>query len=506
MTVAADPGERVDVVPTETVAAEPAAPVAPVLPAGIPKLKIAAEEDPAFVTVADEPGDNVVVVPAAIVAAAPFVPLVPFVPGAPVAPVKPEGIPKLKIAADEDPTLLTVAEDPGDNVVVDPAAIVAAAPLVPLVPLVPLIPAGIPKLKIAFEDVPEFDTVALEPPDKVFVVPTAMVAALPFVPFVPGDPVAPVAPAGIPKLKIADEELPTLETVAEKPGDKVVVDPTATVAAVPFVPLVPLVPFVPFVPLTPAGIAKSKIAAELVPEFVTLADEPGDKVVVDPAAIVAAEPFVPAAPVSPVGIPKLKIAAELLPLLETVALDPGSKFVVVPTPIVAALPFVPLVPGAPVNPEGIPKLKIAAEDDPTFVTLADEPGDKVVVDPAAIVAALPFVPLLPGDPVSPLGIAKSKIAAEELPELLTVGVEPGGKLLVVPTVIVAAFPLRPLSPFVPFVPLVPFVPGDPVSPEGMEKLKIADEGDPTLATEAREPGGKVFVVPTAIVAAVPAGP
>jgi len=57
-------------------------------------------------------------------------------------------MPKLKVAAELEPTFVTVAEDPGDKVVVVPAAIVAAAPLVPLVPFVPFVPAspdGIPK-------------------------------------------------------------------------------------------------------------------------------------------------------------------------------------------------------------------------------------------------------------------------------------------------------------------------------------------------------------------------
>ena len=79
-------------------------------------------------------------------------------------------------------------------------------------------------------------------------------------------------------------------TVAELPADKVVVVPTEIVAAVPLVPLVPLVPFVPFVPFVPAGIPKSKTATEELPELLTVADEPAERVVVVPTEIVAAVP------------------------------------------------------------------------------------------------------------------------------------------------------------------------------------------------------------------------
>jgi hypothetical protein len=44
----------------------------------MPKLKTAALDVPAFTTVADDPGDSVVVVPTAIVAAAPVSPFGPL--------------------------------------------------------------------------------------------------------------------------------------------------------------------------------------------------------------------------------------------------------------------------------------------------------------------------------------------------------------------------------------------------------------------------------------------
>jgi len=96
-----------------------------------------------------------------------------------------------------------------------------------------------PKLKTAALEVPEFDTVADEPGAKVVVVPAAIVAAvpgLPVAPVAPVGPVAPTAPCGIPKFRTAADDEPELLTVAELPGAKVVVVPTATEAAVPGVP------------------------------------------------------------------------------------------------------------------------------------------------------------------------------------------------------------------------------------------------------------------------------
>ena len=104
--------------------------------------------------------------------------------------------------------------------------------------------------------------------------------------------------------------------------------------------------------------AKSKTAAEVVPELVTDADDPGAPVVVVPAAIVAAVPGLPVAPVAPdgpdgpVGMPKLKTAAEDVPALATVAEAPGERVVVVPTAIVAAVPVAPGVPSSMVREAG----------------------------------------------------------------------------------------------------------------------------------------------------------
>ena len=91
-------------------------------------------------------------------------------------------------------------------------------------------------------------------------------------------------PAGIPKFKIAFVGVPTLVTVASLPAGNVVVDPTATVAAVPGVPCSPL------------GITKFNTALLDVPEFVTLALVPGALAVVVPTFTVAASPAGPVGP------------------------------------------------------------------------------------------------------------------------------------------------------------------------------------------------------------------
>jgi len=52
-------------------------------------------------------------------------------------------------------------------------------------------------------------------------------------------------------------------------------------------------------------------------------------------------------------------------------------------------------------------------------------------------------------PVSPLGMLKSKVAAEDVPLLVTVADEPSAPVVTVPTAIVAADPVAPVSPVAP---------------------------------------------------------
>ena len=47
------------------------------------------------------------------------------------------------------------------------------------------------------------------------------------------------------------------------------------------------------------------------------------------------------------------------------------------------------------------KLNTADEDDPEFVTEAEDPATPVVVEPTAIVAAVPAAPVAPVAPVGP---------------------------------------------------------------------------------------------------------
>lgn len=95
----------------------------------------------------------------------------------------------------------------------------------------------------------------------------------------------------MPKFKTAALLLPELLTVAEDPGDPIVTVPALTVAAVPFVPFVPFVPLDPVVPVAPFGMVKLSIAALAVPALVMVTEEPGDPVVTDPTDNVAANPL-----------------------------------------------------------------------------------------------------------------------------------------------------------------------------------------------------------------------
>ena len=98
---------------------------------------------------------------------------------------------------------------------------------------------------------------------------------------------------------------------------------------------------------------KSNTAAEVVPEFVTVADLSGVNVVVVPAVTVAAVPSVPSVPSLPCG---------------------------------------PCSPGSPLGPRGITKSNTAAVDEPTLVTYASVPASPVAVSPTTMVAAVPGSP------------------------------------------------------------------------------------------------------------------
>lgn len=151
-------------------------------------------------------------------------------------------------------------------------------------------------------------------------------------------------------------------------------------------------------------------------------------------------------------------------------------------------PSGPVAPVSPLSPLGIVKLRVAALDVPELVTDALVPAAPVVVVPTATVAAVPAAP------VSPRGIVKSKVAADEVPELLTEAEVPAAPVVVVPTETVAAEPAGPVLPV------------SPLSPRGIVKSNTAAEELPEFVTDALLPAAPVVVVPAATVAALPAGP
>jgi hypothetical protein len=82
-------------------------------------------------------------------------------------------------------------------------------------------------------------------------------------------------------------------------------------------------------PLSPLGIVKLNIAAPLVPEFVTDAEDPAAPVVVDPIVTVAAVPVKPWLPVGPVAPDPvvLKVWAEIIHLM---SLSSASRVLMIP--------------------------------------------------------------------------------------------------------------------------------------------------------------------------------
>ena len=227
----------------------------------MPKLNVAALDDPLFVTVGDDPTESPVAVPAAMVAAEPVDPVDP------VAPVAPTGMPKLNVAALEDPLFVTVGAAPTVRPVAVPAAIVAAAPVDPVDPVAPVSPLGILKSNVAADDDPLFAMDALLPAAPVVTVPAAMVAAV---------PVEPVSPFGIVKSRVAAEDDPLFVTDTLLPAAPVVDVPTAIVAAV---PVEPVEPVDPVAPSSPCGISNDKTPPDVIETAALL---PAAPVVTDP--------------------------------------------------------------------------------------------------------------------------------------------------------------------------------------------------------------------------------
>jgi hypothetical protein len=92
---------------------------------------------------------------------------------------------------------------------------------------------------------------------------------------------------------------------------------------------------------------------------------------------------------------------------------------------------------------------------------------------------------------------KANTAAELVPVLVTLALDPAAPVVTLPTATVAA---------VPFVPFVPLAPAAPASPRGMVNASTAAELLPVFVTAALDPGAPVVTLPTATVAAAPGGP
>ena len=131
----------------------------------------------------------------------------------------------------------------------------------------------------------------------------------------------PGVPCGIQKFNIAALEVPTLVTVAELHGDSVVVVPTVIVAASQSAHGVQSSPSSHGSHLAHCGIEKFNTAALLVPELVTVAEEPGTHVVTVPTVIVAAAQSAPGVPGSPCSHFRLEYCAFLILLPSSESLN-----------------------------------------------------------------------------------------------------------------------------------------------------------------------------------------
>lgn len=182
------------------------------------------------------------------------------------------------------------------------------------------------------------------------------------------------------KLNVAADVLPELVTDAVLPGAPVVVVPTVTVAAAPLVPAAPVAPcgpvgptgppLGPIGPVGPCGTTKLNVAAELEPELVTEAVDPGAPVVVVPTVMVAAAPLEPVAPAGPVA-PTGPVGPAAIPTGPCISHAP--KIVVVPVPTVFWIDIAIYVPAVIV---GVWTMSLQVVAGPT--TLQVNPVDVIV--------------------------------------------------------------------------------------------------------------------------------
>jgi hypothetical protein len=85
-----------------------------------------------------------------------------------------------------------------------------------------------------------------------------------------------------------------------------------------------------------------------------------------------------------------------------------------------------------------------------------EIGSRLGVAPAGPCG--PVAPAAPAAPSAPLGIVKSNLTSDDVPELLTRALVPGALVVVELTrIVAAASPLRPVDPVDPVAPVGPII-------------------------------------------------
>jgi hypothetical protein len=188
------------------------------------------------------------------------------------------------------------------------------------------------------------------------------------------------------------------------------------------------------------GIVKSNIAALLVHELVTLASVPGSHVVVVQTDIVAAAHGLPLSHLSHF---RSTLASDNVTVCESSLVNTKSSQTNAALTIEAHV-----LPVSHFAHLGIVKSNIAAEVVPELTTDAEVPASHVVVDHTVIVAAVPVSQVSHLSHLSHFshsGIVKFSTAALEVQELVTLAEVQGSHVVVVPTVIVAAVPVSHFS-------------------------------------------------------------
>jgi len=140
---------------------------------------------------------------------------------------------------------------------------------------------------------------------------------------------------GTVKFRTAAEVVPEFVTDADDPGVPVVVVPTVTVAAVPAFPFVPLVPFVPAGPCGPAGSVRERTGFEEVPDSAADPAVPDGTVPtvedtdsVGEMPLLPFAPLIPLLPLAPAGRVSERIGLEAVP---DSAAEPGVPYGTDPT-------------------------------------------------------------------------------------------------------------------------------------------------------------------------------